>query len=124
MQAASDWRLSPDSRAGLARLWAGIEAILGISVEITYRTALVCAALLEPYGDKRHQVYNRVKSLYGKRSKAVHGDKISDEALAEAISGSFELLMRLLEHCVDRDGVPDQKAQEEALLGPTASPDA
>lgn len=117
LMAASDWRFSPDLRSAVARLWAGIEALLGINVELAYRASLVCAALLEEFGPARLALFKQVKLLYGKRSKAVHGDKISDSDLLDAASQSLNLLTRLLVRCLERDGVPTTSDQEVALLG-------
>jgi hypothetical protein len=116
LQAANDWRFSPDYRAGLSRLWAGIESILGISTEISYRASLACAALLAPAGADRLSLYKSVRGLYNRRSKAVHGDKISAEHLVEAASESSGLLTRLLSLCLDLGKVPSPEDQERALL--------
>jgi hypothetical protein len=96
LEAANDWRYSKDARIAISRLWAGIECLLGISSELIYRLSLLSASVLQPKGPERRGCFHRVKKLYGIRSKAVHGDNISDERLAEGLDGSFCLLRDLL----------------------------
>lgn len=116
LRAMNDWRFSPDMRAGVARIWAGIEALLGVSAEISFRIALISAALLHPRGQARLDRYRQIRSLYNARSKAVHGDKMSSEQLAEAAAQSCRLLQQLLWMCLDLGAVPSSEQQEQALL--------
>lgn len=102
LQAAVDWRYTKEPRAALARLWSGIEALYGIKSELVYRISILSASLLEPRGEKRRSRYAEVKRLYDARSKAVHGDKLTNERLQEGIDGSFELLSALLLLAVER----------------------
>lgn len=118
LQAVVDWRYSPDARAALARIWAGIESLLGISAEISYRASLACAALLEQMGAARLDLFKKVRSLYNRRSKAVHGDAITPSQLADALMESFQLLARLIVFCVKYGRVPTQEDQETRLLAP------
>jgi hypothetical protein len=96
LEAANDWRYTKDARTAISRLWAGIESLFGISSELVFRLSLMAASVLQPRGSKRRDCFHHVKRLYGVRSKAVHGDKISDERLAEGLDGSFCLLRDLL----------------------------
>jgi hypothetical protein len=96
LEAASDWRFAKERRSAVARLWAGIEALLQISTELTYRTAILAASLLEPRGQGRLRRFQAIKKLYGLRSKAVHGAAVSDAELQDTVSRSFDLLRSLL----------------------------
>ena len=96
LQAAIDWRYTKDARTAVARLWSGIEAVFGISSELVYRISLLAASLLEPRGTARRQRFSQVKKLYGLRSKAVHGDKLTNEQLRQAVNESFFLIRDLL----------------------------
>jgi hypothetical protein len=102
LEAAVDWRFSKNSRIGMARLWSGIEALFGVTSELVFRISLLCAFLLEPPGENRRQKFQAVKKLYGIRSKAVHGDELSEERLYEGMGNSFELLRDLLLRVVER----------------------
>lgn len=65
LEAAIDWRYAKEPRAAVARLWAGIEALFGISSELVYRISLLSASLLEPRGERRKARFDAVKKLYG-----------------------------------------------------------
>jgi hypothetical protein len=115
LEAAVDWRYGRDHRTALARLWSGIEAIFGISSELVYRISSLSASLLEPRGERRKARFKEVRQLYGARSKAVHGDKISEAKLAGAVDGSFQLLADLLLLALAR-GRPLSDGDFEAAL--------
>jgi hypothetical protein len=53
--------LSPRMMA--ASIWSGIEALMDISQELTFRLALSVASLLEPRGEQRNERYRRTKKL-------------------------------------------------------------
>ena len=96
LEAGVDWRYAHDLRAAIARLWAGIEALFGISAELVYRLSITAASLLRPRGELRVEYAARIKKLYTVRSKAVHGDKVAPDKMAEALEESFVLLRDLL----------------------------
>lgn len=102
LESSIDWRFAKDGRTAIARLWSGIEAIFGISSELVYRISLLSAALLVPRGAQRREKFQEIKRLYGLRSKVVHGSKLSDEKIAEAVDGSFRLLADLLNLAIER----------------------
>jgi hypothetical protein len=96
LEASNDWRYCKDTRIAISRLWAGIECLFGVSSELVFRLSLMCACVLFPRGAERRECFHRVKKLYGIRSKAVHGDSISSERLADGLNSSFCLLRDLL----------------------------
>jgi hypothetical protein len=102
LEAAVDWRYAKDPRAALSRVWAGVESMLGISSELVYRVALNTATVVAPRGLERIAAFKRIKALYGIRSKAVHGEPISEEKLLAGLHDSFETLRTLLLDAVER----------------------
>ena len=94
-----DWRFAKDFRIAIARLWIGIEALLNINSELSYRIALYASTILEDRGEARKARFDEIKKLYSKRSRAVHGDSMSDEDLADTIAKSFQLLRDLIIFC-------------------------
>jgi hypothetical protein len=102
LEAAMDWRFTKNPRIALARLWSGIEALFGITSELVYRISLLCAFLLESPGESRRLRFQTVKKLYGIRSKAVHGEDLSEDKLHQGMADSFELLRDLLLVAVER----------------------
>ena len=96
LSAAVDWQYASEPRMAIARLWSGIEALFGISSELVYRISLQVASLLEERGVARRDRFNQVKKLYGARSKAVHGEELSDGKLHKAMIESFDILNKLL----------------------------
>jgi len=101
LESATDWRYAGNLRIAIARIWAGIEAIFGVSSELVYRISLLSASLLEPRGENRLERFSAIKKLYSIRSKGVHGDKLSNKELVEGLSGSFQLLQALLVRIVE-----------------------
>lgn len=100
--AAIDWRFAKEPRSAVARLWGGIEALFGISSELVYRISLYSACLLAERGEARKRKFEEVKRLYGLRSKVVHGEKLAEEKISQAMSDSFHLLRDLLLVAVER----------------------
>ncbi|MEM7754919.1 MAG: hypothetical protein AAF297_04705 [Planctomycetota bacterium] len=117
LTAANDWRFSQDIRSAIARIWCGIEAVFGVSQELTYRIATVGSSILEPRGSRRIERYQEIKHVYSLRSKAVHGSKMSHEKLAVAIDESQAFLVELLIHVLDRGAMYSDKDFELAVLG-------
>ena len=96
LEAVMDWRFAKEPRSAVARLWGGIEALFGISSELVYRISLYAACLLAARGEPRKKKFEEVKKLYGLRSKVVHGEKLPEEKIYQAMSSSFHLLRDLL----------------------------
>jgi hypothetical protein len=96
LEAAIDWRYAKEPRLAVGRLWSGIEAVFGITSELIYRISSLCASLLEDRGELRKARFQAVKKLYALRSKAVHGESLSQEQLSLAMNESQRLLRELL----------------------------
>lgn len=117
LEAAIDWRYAKDARAGIARLWSGIEAVFGISSELVFRVSLLAAALLSPRGPLRKEKFEAVKKLYGIRSKAVHGEALSEELLSQGLADSWQLLRELLLVIVEKGHPLSQADLDDAVFG-------
>jgi hypothetical protein len=96
LEASIDWRYSKDARSALARIWSGIESLFNINTELVYRISLLAATVLAPRGKERTNAFRNIKNLYGIRSKAVHGEPLTEDKLLQALYGSFELLRHLI----------------------------
>ena len=116
LEASVDWRYAKDSRAAISRLWAGIESLFGLSAELVYRVSLFGSVGLAPRGQERLQAFRRIKSSYGIRSKAVHGEPMSEDKLASGMHEAFDILRSLLLHCVLRGSVPTEDDFYRELL--------
>jgi hypothetical protein len=116
LTAAVDWQYSSDPRVAIAQLWSGIEAVFGISSELVYRISLLIASLLEPRGVARQTKFDHVRKLYGIRSKAVHGEELSDDKLTKAMLESFDILKGLILLNVEKGRPFTQDDFEEALF--------
>jgi hypothetical protein len=62
LEAAVDWRYAKDPRAAVARVWAGIESLLGINSELVYRVALSAATVVALRGPDRIAAFKKIKS--------------------------------------------------------------
>lgn len=116
LEAAVDWRFSKNPRIAIARLWSGIESLFGITSELVFRISLICAFLLESPGETRLARFRTVKKLYGIRSKAVHGDDLSEEKLYQGMADSFELLRDLILVVVERGSEFSETDLEKAVF--------
>ncbi|QRV33991.1 hypothetical protein I6J42_07860 [Streptomyces californicus] len=116
--AAAESPFIRDARTSVARMWSGIEALFGAEHELSFRLSLYAAVLISDDPDERVRVKSRFKRLYGLRSKAVHGAKMTDAALQEALTDSWDLLRDLLIACIQTaPTVPSVADLDRALLG-------
>ena len=106
----------PTKRMMAAVLWSGIEALFSIESELSFRIACYAAAVLEPRGKSRSDVFKRVKSLYSVRSKAVHGASVTDDELSKHVVEVRNLLSRLLCMFTEAKHLPGRHEFDEALF--------
>lgn len=116
LEAAVDWRYAKDARSGISRLWAGIESVFGINSELVYRISLLASTIVAPRGKGRVDEFRRIKSLYGIRSKAVHGEPLTNDKLRTGLYESFDLLRLLLLDAVERGSVRTEEDYLRELL--------
>jgi len=116
LEAAIDWRYSRDPRAAVARIWAGVESLLGISAELVYRISLSTATIIAPRGPERILAFRNLKNLYAVRSKAVHGEPLAEEKLFTGLHESFEVLRALLLDAVERGAIRTEEDVYKELL--------
>jgi len=103
-------------RMSAAALWAGLEALFGISAELRFRLAALAAAYLEDRGRERLKLYRRIKLLYDYRSKAVHGAAISESQLEAHVVEVRKLLSQLLCRITEARAFPSAENYEERLF--------
>lgn len=116
LEAAVVWQYASGPRVAIAQLWSGIEALFRINSELVYRISLQVASLLEKRGIARKEKFDKVRKLYGVRSKAVHGDELSSEKLYKAMLESSDILNKLLLVNIEK-GRPFKSGDfEEAVL--------
>ncbi len=116
LEAAVDWRFAKEPRAAVARVWAGIESLLGINSELVYRVSLVAATVIAPRGSDRIAAFKKVKALYAVRSKAVHGEPVTSDKLSAGLYESFEILRKLLLDAVERGAIRSEDDFHHELL--------
>jgi len=116
LEACVDWRYAKDSRAAISRLWAGIESLFGIAAELVYRISLFGSVGLAERGPSRLDAFRRIKASYGIRSKAVHGEPLSEEKLVIGMYEAFDILRALLLNCVSKGAVPSEEDLYHDLL--------
>jgi Apea-like HEPN len=117
LEAAIDWRFAKEPRLAVGRLWSGIEAVFGVTSELVYRISILCASLLEERGRPRKARFEAVKKLYGLRSKAVHGEPLSENQLVSAMNDSNRLLRQLLLLTIEKGHVLGGEDFDDALFG-------
>jgi hypothetical protein len=103
-------------RMMVASLWSGIDALIGIQMELRFRSALSIACILEPRGLDRSECYRRIKKLYDIRSQAVHGAEMSNEKLVSHISEARKLLSRIICSVIEDGKLFSEEDIEKKLL--------
>jgi len=103
-------------RMMVASLWSGLEALMGISSELTFRISLFTACILEGRGEQRTKLFRSIRKLYEFRSKAVHGATITDEAMKQHIIEVRHLLSQVIQNMVETQEVPTVEGYEKLLL--------
>jgi hypothetical protein len=116
LEAAVDWRYGKDPRAAVARVWSGIESMMGISSELVFRIALNVSTVVAPRGKGRIEAFKKTKLLYAVRSKAVHGEPIDQGKLFRGLHDSFEILRALLLDAVARGALRTDEDFVNGLL--------
>jgi hypothetical protein len=101
-----------------AQLWAGIEAIFDVQLEVKYRIATLAACLLEPQGARRRERYERVKKLYDERSRAVHGKRVSEDKFRAHVAEVRSLLAQILARLIARGKVPTKDDFDDLVFLP------
>jgi hypothetical protein len=116
LEAAVDWRFAKEPRTAISRLWSGIESLFNIRSELIYRISLLASAVMAPRGTERLNKFKKIKKLYGVRSKAVHGESLTEAELQTGIIESFELLRLLLLDTIEKGKVSSEDDYLQALL--------
>lgn len=98
------WHSLP--RVQLAILWAGIEALFGVTSELVFRISLYIANFLSADIQEANLLFSKTKKLYSARSSAVHGNKTKKIDENQAVSDSAELLKRLIRKCIETNRMP------------------
>ncbi|MGE8500405.1 MAG: hypothetical protein ACN6O6_23125 [Pseudomonas sp.] len=106
-----------NTRMMVAMLWSGIEALFNIHSEISFRLAIYIATVTEEAGPKRKSAYDKVKKLYGIRSKAVHGGKLTDTQALEHILNIRVILSKILITYIEKEFIPTEEWIESELFG-------
>jgi len=74
-----------------------LESLVGGESEMTFRVSLAIAWALEPESETaRRDLQERMKSIYHRRSRLVHGSRTDDESLEALAEEAFIVLVRLI----------------------------
>lgn len=115
---AAHVHMEPKFGIRIAAIWSGIEALLGVDHELSFRIALVCSKLLETDAEKRLAFFKHTKKLYNIRSSCVHGSFADTKKINEkdAEHDSMELLCRLILYFCKRGSLLSQEEMMEILI--------
>ena len=116
IEVINSWRYCVDMKSAIAIIWAAIESIVDVSTEITYRLSLSISSLLCERGEKRIKKFKEIKSLYGLRSKVVHGSNIKEAEIEKALLGSFNLLSELITFMIENDKIINDDDFQSAIF--------
>ena len=122
VEALCTYMLASNDRMKVAQLWAGVEAIFDIEYELRYRLATLSAKLLGLTSVQSREVYADMKTLYGERSKIIHGKQLAknkdahDAKVREHILRMRSRLAQLLTKLISIGKVPTEEEFEEMLF--------
>lgn len=95
-------------------LWSAIESLFpSVSTEVTFRISLYLAQLIG-VGPDRLSMYNKVRQLYGIRSRIAHGS--TRRTSPEEWQQTWNLVMRACEAVMRRGKLPEEKELISELL--------
>lgn len=104
-------------RMMIAMLWSGIEGLFNIHSELSFRLAIYISVVIEPAGPNRKAAYQELKKLYGTRSKAVHGAKLSSQQTEKHILDVRAILSRLICKFIEEGEVFSEERIESEIFG-------
>jgi hypothetical protein len=116
LEVINSWRYCIDIKSAIAIIWAAIESIVNVSSEITYRLSLSISSLLYERGDVRIKKFKEIKTLYGLRSKVVHGSNLKEAEIEKTLTGSFNLLSELIIHMIENNRMLDESDFQSAIF--------
>lgn len=102
-------------------LWAGVESLLGVESELSYRLRLYISMLLEKAQTSREVLFASVKKAYDVRSKVVHGIGASSHEIDSQVVFMRDKLSRLITNSMDNGSIWDAKNIDALILGQTES---
>jgi len=103
-------------RMSIASLWSGIESILRIPNELSFRIALYASVILYERGVKRKEAFSTMKKMYNFRSKVIHGIQLRNDELIEHCILTKSILAKLLVLVIEKGGPFTQEEIEDMLL--------
>lgn len=116
VEALCTYMLAAGERMQAAQLWAGIDAVFDVQHELQYRLATLTARLLAQPGPACRALFKEMKTLYGERSKIIHGRKIGDDKIRTHIGAVRGRLAEILTRLVELGKVPTNDEFEEMLF--------
>ena len=116
---------APQGESGLLDFCIALEsALLGDirnRTELSYRFALYGALFLRDNLDPA-RTFDRLRNIYGVRSKLVHGSSIKPTERREAEIDAKQLAIAVVRNAVEA-GWPSQAVLDKLAIGPLLSPD-
>ncbi|MEJ6500620.1 MAG: HEPN domain-containing protein [Rhodobacterales bacterium] len=108
----------PKFTVRMAAIWSGVEALLGVESELSFRIPLITAKLLAKSDEDRDEMFRKTKRLYTIRSKCVHGASLKIDSATQNISEkeSLDLLIQLILWTCNNGSVLDTKTTTKLLL--------
>jgi len=77
--------------------WQSLEALFSLEDrEVTHQLCERIACVLRPPGQKRKEIYHKLKELYAIRSRIVHGGDISEEEIAKNLKELADISRNVL----------------------------
>jgi hypothetical protein len=116
LEVINSWRYCIDIKSAIAIIWAAIESIVNVSSEITYRLSLSISSILYERGDVRIKKFKEVKTLYGLRSKVVHGSNLKEAEIEKTLTGSFNVLSELIIYMIENNRMLDEADFQSAIF--------
>lgn len=105
-----------NDRMCIVALWAGIEAILGVNQELSFRLAAYISAYLEPFGEERLKLFKHLKKMYSFRSQAVHGVTMKDSQINNHIEATKLILRKIIIKITESNRMPNANDFESILF--------
>ena len=116
LDALATCRQEANPRLAAVKLWAGSEALMACGVDRHGRLAGRVAAVLEPRGPGRHEIYEQVTDLDAMRAHVLLSELLSPDDIDGHLGEVRGLLARLLRTIVDAGRLPTPAALDQSLF--------
>jgi hypothetical protein len=105
-----------DYASRIMLLWSGIEGLLGIEHEQSFRIPLYLSLLFGRTAEDKYRYFTEIRDAYGVRSRVVHGVNVKEQKRQAGFETANKILIDALARCVEIRRIPTPEDYNRAAL--------